>query len=91
MQFVSPESLGNSALEPRVRDNGADFKPNRFCLLGGVVGEYDNIKATTNLAMPYSSWTSLATVTNSYGVVPILDAGALTNNIRYYRAQKTGP
>jgi regulation of enolase protein 1 (concanavalin A-like superfamily) len=60
-------------------------------LLGGVVGEYDTIKATTNLATAYSSWSSLVTVTNTYGVVPILDAGALTNKMKYYRAQKIGP
>jgi hypothetical protein len=60
-------------------------------LLGGVVGEYDNIKATTNLATPYSLWPLLATVTNTYGVVPILDAGAVTNKMKYYRAQKIGP
>jgi hypothetical protein len=60
-------------------------------LLGGVVGEYDTIKATTNLASPFASWPTLATVTNSYGVVPILDAGALTNKMKYYRAQKIGP
>jgi hypothetical protein len=61
------------------------------CLLGGVVGEYDNIKATTNLAAPFASWQSLVTVTNIYGVVPILDPGALTNKMKYYRAQKIGP
>ena len=61
------------------------------CLLGGVVGEYDTIKATTNLAMPFASWPSLVTVTNTYGVVPILDPGALTNKMKYYRAQKIGP
>ena len=60
-------------------------------LLGGVVGEYDTIKATTNLATPYSSWPSLVTVTNTYGVVPILDPGALTNKMKFYRAQKIGP
>ena len=60
-------------------------------LLGGVVGEYDTIKATTNLATPFASWQSLVTVTNTYGVVPILDAGALTNKMKYYRAQKIGP
>jgi regulation of enolase protein 1 (concanavalin A-like superfamily) len=60
-------------------------------LLGGVVGEYDNIKATTNLAAPFASWPTLATVTNTYGVVPILDPGALTNKMKYYRAQKIGP
>jgi hypothetical protein len=60
-------------------------------LLGGVVGEYDNIKATTNIALPFANWPSLVTVTNTDGVVPILDSGALTNNIKMYRAQKIGP
>ena len=60
-------------------------------LLGGVVGEYDNIKATSNLASLFANWPSFVTVTNTYGVVPILDPGALTNHMRFYRAQKTGP
>ena len=60
-------------------------------LLGGVVGEYENIKSTTNIAAPFSSWPSLATVTNTYGVLPIFDPGASTNQAKYYRAQKIGP
>ena len=60
-------------------------------LLGGVVGEYDNITATTNLASSFASWSTFMTVTNTYGVVPILDSGALTNKMKYYRAQKLGP
>jgi hypothetical protein len=60
-------------------------------LLGGVVGEYDNIKATTNLASSFANWPTNVTVTNTYGVVPILDPGALTNKMKVYRAQKIGP
>jgi hypothetical protein len=60
-------------------------------LLGGVVGEYENIKATTNIAAPFSSWPSLAIVTNTYGVLPIFDPGASSNQAKYYRALKTGP
>src|ERR1017187_413795 len=60
-------------------------------LLGGIVGDYFNIKATTNLATPFANWSTFATVTNTYGVLPILDSGALTNQQRYYRLQKVGP
>jgi regulation of enolase protein 1 (concanavalin A-like superfamily) len=60
-------------------------------LLGGVVGEYDNIIATTNIASSFANWPTFVTVTNTYGVLPILDTRALTNPAEYYRAQKTGP
>lgn len=60
-------------------------------LLGGVVGDYYDVQATTNIQTPFASWSQFVTVTNTYGVVPILDAGALTNNMRFYRAQKIGP
>ncbi|HEV2208288.1 MAG TPA: choice-of-anchor J domain-containing protein [Verrucomicrobiae bacterium] len=60
-------------------------------LLGGVVGDYFTIKGSTNVATPLGSWWSFGTVTNVYGVVPVLDAGALTNSQRYYRAQRLGP
>jgi hypothetical protein len=60
-------------------------------LLGGVVGEYDNIIATTNIASSFANWPTFVTVTNTYGVMPILDPGALTNRAEYYRAKKIGP
>jgi hypothetical protein len=60
-------------------------------LLGGVVGEYDNIIASTNIASSFANWPTNLTVTNTYGVVPILDKGALTNKMKFYRAQKIGP
>ena len=60
-------------------------------LLGGVVGDYFNIRNTTNLALPFASWPTNATVTNTYGVIPIIDSRATTNNIRFYRAQRLGP
>ena len=60
-------------------------------LVAGQVGDQFNVKCTTNLAMPYASWTSLGFITNQYGVVPFLDPQALTNQHRYYRLQKVGP
>ncbi|PWU14436.1 MAG: hypothetical protein C5B50_17195, partial [Verrucomicrobia bacterium] len=59
-------------------------------LLAGVVGDYFNIKSSSNAAAPFASWPLLSTVTNTYGVIPILDAQALTNKVRFYRAQKLG-
>ncbi len=60
-------------------------------LLGGVVGDYFNINSSTNIATPFANWSTFATVTNTYGVVPILDSSALTNHVRFYRAQRIGP
>ena len=60
-------------------------------LVGGVVGDQFNIKYSANPAASLASWGSLGTVTNHYGVVPFLDSQALTNRLRFYRAQKVGP
>ena len=60
-------------------------------LLGGTKGNYFNIRASTNLSVPFILWPVVATVTNTYGVVPIIDAQSLTNGARYYRAQRLGP
>jgi hypothetical protein len=83
---------------PMFLQGGQNWSPAEFqrvggfeFLLGGVVGEYDSIKGTTNLTTSFGNWSTIVTVTNSYGVVPILDPGALTNQMKYYRAQKTGP
>ena len=60
-------------------------------LLGGAVGDYFTIKGSTNVTTPVASWSQLATVTNIYGVVPFIDSQALTNPVRFYRAQRIGP
>jgi regulation of enolase protein 1 (concanavalin A-like superfamily) len=60
-------------------------------LVGGVAGDQFSIKYSTNAAASLDSWQSLGSVTNSYGVVPFLDSQALTNRMRFYRAQRTGP
>jgi len=60
-------------------------------LVGGVVGDQFSIKCSTNVAASFASWPSLGTVTNTYGVVPFVDSQALTNRMRFYRAQRTGP
>jgi hypothetical protein len=60
-------------------------------LVGGVVGDQFSVKCSTNTAASLASWQSLGTVTNTYGVVPFLDSQALTNRMRFYRAQRTGP
>lgn len=36
-------------------------------------------------------WTILGTMTNELGVVDFLDPEALTNPLRFYRAQRAGP
>jgi|ERR1039458_10133297 hypothetical protein len=60
-------------------------------LVGGVVGDQFIVKCSTNAAASLASWQALGAVTNSYGVVPFIDPQALTNRMRFYRAQRTGP
>ena len=60
-------------------------------LVGGVVGDQYSVKYSTNAAASMTNWPLLGTVTNSYGVVPFIDPQALTNRMRFYRAQRTGP
>jgi hypothetical protein len=60
-------------------------------LVGGVVGDFYSIKASANISAPLSSWPSLGTITNSYGVVPFVDPQALTNSHKYYRPDRIGP
>ena len=60
-------------------------------LVGGVVGDQFSIKCSANATAPLSSWVPLGTITNQYGVVPFVDPQALTNRMRFYRAQRTGP
>ena len=60
-------------------------------LLAGVVGDAFTIKGSTNVAAPFASWPVVGTVTNTYGVVPLLDTQALVAPRLFYRAQKVGP
>ena len=60
-------------------------------LLDGAVGAAYNIKVSPTANAPFASWPVLTTVTNTYGVVPVVDAQALTNGHRLYRGQKVGP
>jgi hypothetical protein len=60
-------------------------------LVGGVVGDQYSIKYSTNTAASLASWQSLGSVTNTWGVATFLDSQALTNRMRFYRAQRTGP
>ena len=60
-------------------------------LVGGVVGDQFSIKCTNNVAAPFASWPTNATLTNTWGVATYLDTQALTNRMRFYRAQRTGP
>ena len=60
-------------------------------LVGGVVGDQFSVKGSTNAAASLASWQSLGTMTNTWGVVTFLDSQALTNRMRFYRAQRTGP
>jgi regulation of enolase protein 1 (concanavalin A-like superfamily) len=67
------------------RVGGFDF------LLGSAAGDYFTVKGTTNIGAPFASWPALGTVTNTYGVLPFLDVGALTNALQFYRMQRLGP
>lgn len=58
---------------------------------GGAVGDVFAVKASPDIGAPFTSWSPLGTVTNTYGVVPFLDTQALTNQLRSYRLQKVGP
>jgi hypothetical protein len=60
-------------------------------LLEGNVGDYFGISGSTNVAVPFASWSPVATVTNTYGVVPVFDTNAVSNNVRFYRAKRLGP
>lgn len=60
-------------------------------LVGGTVGDYFTIRSSSNAALPFASWPVYGTVTNSLGVTDILDPQALTNSLRFYRAQRAGP
>jgi hypothetical protein len=60
-------------------------------LAGGVVGDQFSIKCSTNAAASLASWPSLGMVTNTWGVATFVDSQALTNRMRFYRVQRTGP
>lgn len=60
-------------------------------LVGGTVGDYFTIRSSSSAALPFASWPIFGTVTNSLGVVDILDPQASTNSLRFYRAQRSGP
>jgi hypothetical protein len=60
-------------------------------LVGGVVGDQFSVKCTNNVATSNAFWQSLGTVTNTWGVATFLDSQALTNKMRFYRAQRVGP
>jgi hypothetical protein len=60
-------------------------------LIGGPVGDGFTVKASPDIEASFATWSPLGTVTNTYGVVPFLDAQALTNQHRFYRLQKVGP
>jgi hypothetical protein len=60
-------------------------------LLGGNVGDYFSILTSKSMTNSVSSWQSLGTVTNTYGVLPFIDSNALTNKNLFYRAKRLGP
>ncbi len=75
--------LGGEAPSPAAFEAWGGFK----MLLCGNAGDWLKVYASQNL----STWASLGTATNTYAVVPFLDSQALTNRMRFYRAQRTGP
>ena len=82
--------------EPVVLLGGQNWSPAEFqrlggfeFLLGGVVGDYFSIKCSTNITTPVASWSQLANLTNTYGVLPFVDPQALTNPVRFYRVQRS--
>ncbi len=56
-------------------------------ILQGALGRFE-ILASTNLALPVSSWTSLGTVTNVAGSVPFTDTNTNVGS-RFYRARQS--
>jgi hypothetical protein len=60
-------------------------------LIGGVVGDQFSIISSPSATASLSTWQSVGTVTNTYGVVPFLDPQALSTGMRFYRAKKVGP
>jgi hypothetical protein len=57
------------------------------CTLQSEPGLSFQILASTNLALPLSNWTSLATLTNLTGAIPFLDP-ATNLNCRFYQARQ---
>jgi hypothetical protein len=60
-------------------------------LVEGTVGATYNIIVSPTVDAPFASWSVLATVTNTYGVVPFLDQQALMHGHQFYRGQRRGP
>ena len=60
-------------------------------LVAGPVADQFLIKSTSNIAVPFSSWDPLVTVTNDLGVSVIVDPQARTNTLHFYRVQRVGP
>jgi hypothetical protein len=60
-------------------------------LIGGPVGDVFKVKAAEEVETPFAAWPEAGAVTNTYGVVPFLDPEALTNQRRFYRAQRVEP
>jgi len=56
-------------------------------LLQGQSGDWFLFRSTSD----FGTWTDLDTITNSYGVATLLDSLGVTNNLRFYRAQRLGP
>ena len=57
----------------------------------GVPGDYFDLRASFDVGALPATWPVLATVRNQWGAVPFLDAQALTNKMRYYRTERSGP
>ena len=70
----------------RVLVNPAWTNGHFTCTLRSEPGAQFAMLATTNLTLPLSNWTSVATLTNDTGTYPFVDAAA-TGPRRFYRAQ----
>ena len=62
-------------------------------LLTGEFGERYSIEATASLELPphTAAWTTLATVTNSFGAVQFNDPFVTNGTQRFYRALRSEP
>ena len=89
--------LAGTWLQPTIYLGGELACPAAFQALGGfkmliadTAGDRLTVLGSQLVTQPLATWTTLGTVTNTYGVVPFVDAQALTNSRKFYRLQRVG-
>ena len=85
-RYVTQEVLLTNAPLHILQLGGVRTNAFKICMLGETGSNYV-LLATTNLATPLPSWTSLGLMENTNGIWRHLDTGTITNRpMRFYRA-----